>query len=469
MVETTLRGRYEIIRKLGKGGFSETYLAQDKDLPGNPLCVVKQFKPQSSNPLILQTARRLFDREAQVLYRLGIHDQIPRLLAHIEENDQFYLVQDFIEGDVLSKELALNGQWDEDKVIAFLHDILKILEFVHQQGVIHRDIKPSNIIRRISDGKLVLIDFGAVKEISSLGSDGQGITVIGTPGYMPVEQNVANPQFNSDIYALGMTAIQFLTGVLPERLPKHPVTNEFDWQNLANVRPQVATILGKMIRSDFRHRYQSTDEVLQALSSLTKIAQRWSTTKIALFGVLLLTTLFFITVIAIPSIKPIFNLPIDKPLIENFLLYQNSKYGISIKYPKTWKVEEIESIVTGDVAKFYLPPKESTDSLPPQVTVEIQNLKYATSLQDFSKQKINEIRQFLPDAKINEQRLTTLANLPAEKVVYTGEDDPYTVKRMAVWTLKDNKAYIITYTVEESQYDDFVNTAKVMIDSLQIN
>jgi serine/threonine protein kinase len=181
MLGTMLRGRYKIVRKLGQGGFGETYLAEDMDLPRNPHCVVKQFKPQFTNPQALQQAMRLFDMEADVLYRLGNHEQIPRLLAHFEENQEFYLVQEYVQGDDLSTELKPGQQWSQEKVIAFLWDILKILEFVHQQNVIHRDIKPANLIRRAADGKLFLIDFGAVKEISTLMANNQGRTVaVGT-------------------------------------------------------------------------------------------------------------------------------------------------------------------------------------------------------------------------------------------------------------------------------------------------
>jgi serine/threonine-protein kinase len=107
MTETTLAGRYQVVRHLGGGGFGQTFLAQDTHLPGNPLCVVKQLKPKPSDPATLQVAKRLFDREAETLYRLGHHDRIPRLLAHFEQESQFYLVEEFIEGQPLDQEFAL--------------------------------------------------------------------------------------------------------------------------------------------------------------------------------------------------------------------------------------------------------------------------------------------------------------------------------------------------------------------------
>ncbi|WP_019498665.1 protein kinase domain-containing protein [Pseudanabaena sp. PCC 6802] len=269
MIGTILRGRYAILQQLGTGGFGETYIAEDRDLPGSPKCVVKRLKPQSADPFVLQTAKRLFDTEAAVLYQLGSHDQIPRLMAHFEEDRQFYLVQEFVEGRDLSQELLPGVRWSEGQVLAFLRDILGILEFVHQQNVIHRDIKPANIIRRYRDSKLALIDFGAVKEIRSLvttiqAQSGNSVAV-GTPGYMPGEQAVGKPRFSSDIYALGMTAVQALTGMPPEHLKEDITTGEVAWRQYAQVSEATARVIDKMVRSHFRDRYQSAREVLSDL------------------------------------------------------------------------------------------------------------------------------------------------------------------------------------------------------------
>lgn len=271
MLESKLRGRYEIIKKLGSGGFSETYLARDWDFPGTPLCVVKQLKPHSSKPWILQTARRLFESEAAVLARLGFHPQIPQLMAHFEENEQFYLVQEFVAGEPLSEELRTGKRWSEAEAIAFLQDVLGILLFVHQQNVIHRDLKPANLIRRSLDGRFVLIDFGSVKRMSALvanASEPTELTIaIGAPAYMPIEQLRGKPNFNSDLYALGKIVIQGLTGVAPEGLSEDPETGEVVWQEWTQVSEAFATLVERMVRWSDHQRYQSADEVLADLKS----------------------------------------------------------------------------------------------------------------------------------------------------------------------------------------------------------
>ncbi|MFN6559078.1 MAG: protein kinase domain-containing protein [Nostoc sp. ChiSLP01] len=473
MLGTTLRGRYKIVRKLGQGGFGETYLAEDMDLPRNPHCVVKRFKPQLNEPQALQQAMRLFDTEADVLYRLGTHEQIPRLLAHFEENQEFYLVQEYVQGDDLSTELKIGQQWSQEKVITFLRDVLKILEFVHQQNVIHRDIKPANLIRRATDGKLFLIDFGAVKEISTLMVNNQRITVaVGTPGYMPSEQYNGQPQLCSDIYAVGVIAIQALTGVFPLQLPKDPKTLEFIWRDQAQVSPQLAEILDRMVRYHFGQRYQSTFTVLQALANLTINKNQWSRTKKTVLGLTLLAIIFPVTMLVIPKLQQLFSSTPEKPtVVTNLLIYENLTYRIKIKYPQTWSLKEIgqHNTNTTDVAKILSPKKNADKLYQSDLTIEIQDLKQFSSLDEYTSSRVNEITQFLVNAKIEQSRLSQLANRPAHEVVYSGKEDKYTIKRKAVWTLNNNKAYIITYAAEESQYDDLLKTAEQMIDSLEID
>ena len=277
MLGKTLTGRYKIVEQLGGGGFSQTFIAEDAHLPDRPLCVIKHLKPASTEEEILKISRELFDREAKVLYRLGRHDCIPSLLAHFEEDAEFFLAQELIEGDILTKELKREQCLGEEYTIDFLTNILPTLDFVHCQQVIHRDIKPSNLIRRASDRKIVLIDFGAVKEVSTqplsqLGSQlGQGQTsslVIGSPGYMPNEQYSGKTMFASDIYAVGIIAVQALTGLAPNQIPEDPKTSEFCWRDRIQVTPTLGDVIDKMVRFDFRQRYQSATEVLEALQPL---------------------------------------------------------------------------------------------------------------------------------------------------------------------------------------------------------
>ncbi|MGL5806858.1 MAG: protein kinase domain-containing protein [Xenococcaceae cyanobacterium] len=279
MDKTILAGRYQIVRHLGGGGFGQTFLARDIHMPGKPLCVVKQLKTESFTNN-LATAKRLFDREAETLYKLGNNERIPRLLAHFEQDNQFYLVQDFIDGDTLDKELISGQPWSEEKVCAFLKDTLQVLAFVHQQNVIHRDLKPTNLIRRRNDGKIVLIDFGAVKEVTSQNTS---LTVaIGSPGYMPPEQQAYKPKFCSDLYALGMICLQALTGLSVSDILPNIHSGEYTYAELeaderalvtilqkrTPISADLETIINTMVRKDYRQRYQTALAALQALKQL---------------------------------------------------------------------------------------------------------------------------------------------------------------------------------------------------------
>jgi serine/threonine protein kinase len=206
---------------------------------------------------------------------LGHHEQIPELIACFEENERFYLVQEFIEGHALTKELPINQRpgylWTESEIIQFLQDVLGILKFVHSQGVIHCDVKPENLIRRACDGKLVLIDFGSIQPIN-FGIDAV-LPIYRVPvtslGYIPPEQFIDQTQPNSDIYAVGMIAIQALTGLSPLQLKIDPRSNEFIWRSYDTpVSDYLAAILSQMIRYNYQDRFQSVSEILRVLEQM---------------------------------------------------------------------------------------------------------------------------------------------------------------------------------------------------------
>ena len=319
MAAKVLDGRYKLIKQIGAGGFGHTFIARDMRRPGSPPCVVKQLKPASDDPNFIREARRLFNTEAETLEKLGSHDQIPQLLAYFEEDKQFFLVQEFVEGRSLYAELQApfpevsdldnepqdrlieqlehidqpvrDKQLDEVEVIQILKDVLQVLEFVHSEGVIHRDIKPDNLIRRKKDRKIVLIDFGAVKAVqdpnTKLAADEKGesrLTVsIGTPGYMSSEQCAGRPNYSSDIYSLGMVAIKALTGHSPTDLPTDPATGELVWRDKAKVSNGLAMVLTRMVRYHYTQRYQSVREVNQGITTfatMTEVERQATTSKI---------------------------------------------------------------------------------------------------------------------------------------------------------------------------------------------
>lgn len=263
------RDRYEVLRILGRGGFGVTFLARNVALPGEPLCVIKQLHPKVSHDSALERARKRFEQEARALSKLGSHAQIPQLLDYFELNGEFFLVQEYIRGVTLSKELRRTGPWSEESVKRFLREILPPLQYIHDNQVIHRDIKPPNIIRCKDDGRLVLIDFGAVKEqvgaIDDSSVRAPTTQFVGTVGFAPPEQLATRPIYASDIYAVGITCLYLLSGKPPLEFDYEFATGEVEWREHVYVSEHFAKVLSKMIKISPKERYQSASEVLRAL------------------------------------------------------------------------------------------------------------------------------------------------------------------------------------------------------------
>jgi serine/threonine protein kinase len=273
-----LDGRYVTIKLLGRGGFGAAFLARDRRIPGMRQCVVKQFQPAGNlTPTQLQQAQLMFEREAEVLAEIGNeHEQIPDLFAFFpvivnslqpgEQDQFFYLVQEYIDGQNLEEELAQQGQFSEQQVLEVLQEILKILKFVHERGIIHRDIKPSNIMRR-RDGKLFLLDFGAVKQVANVASGAPSSTGIYSLGFAPPEQMTGGQVFPStDLYALAVTIITLLTDREATQL-FDAYTNQWKWRSQVNVSPHLANVLDNMLLPAANQRFQSAQQVLDALKS----------------------------------------------------------------------------------------------------------------------------------------------------------------------------------------------------------
>jgi serine/threonine protein kinase len=255
-----LCSRYQILRELGRGGFGITYLA--KDVLSNFLCAIKKLDPLSAD---IETAKKLFHREVNILNNLQANKLIPKFFNYFEEEGNFYLVEEYIEGLPLTE--LLDEQWTESEVINFLRQILDVLASLHRRNIIHRDVKPSNIIVRSEDKQFVLIDFGSVKQVDISYPSFQSPhtqTMIGTPGYAPPEQMAGKPRFNSDIYSLGLTAIQLLTKMHPRELRRDD-EDKIVWTQEFVINNSLGGILTKMVYNNPERRYQSVEEIVNDL------------------------------------------------------------------------------------------------------------------------------------------------------------------------------------------------------------
>jgi tetratricopeptide (TPR) repeat protein len=314
-----LYNRFKVIKPIGRGGFGKTYLAEDVDNL-NGRCVVKQLAYQGQSTWATKKAVELFEQEAKQLALLSENPQIPTLLAYFKDNNYMYLVQQFIEGEDLLKQLEQQGQYSEAQIKQLLLELLPVLQFVHDRDVIHRDIKPENIMRQAKDGKLFLIDFGVSKLISpTLAGTG---SILGSYGYSPLEQiQHGKVVYASDIFALGAMCFHLLSGTHPQQLWAE---RGYDWMNdwqrylPRPITSQLVSVLDKMLRRDVQNRYQSAKEVLKDLHSPATLIKspsplpnssiggqkRWMKKPAVLIGVGVAAVAAIGLVIGIPKLLP---------------------------------------------------------------------------------------------------------------------------------------------------------------------
>lgn len=286
MIGQLLDGRYRIIKVTDSNAVGKTYLAADTHRPGYPQCTVREMRLSPTSSQTPELIKIIFQSNAEIIEKLGKHDKIPELLAYFEENQSLYLIEEFIAGAALSQELIPGQAWPEDKVIALLEEVLKIQVFIHENGFVHGRIQPPNLIRRESDGKLVVINFRLDKEMgreivnspllsqnsynSTKGLFAKKTEPVVRTVYTPIEQLEGNPRYNSDIYALGTIALLALTGLSASELAalKNDI-GSINWRDRANCTVPLADIIDKMVRSNFEERYQQAAEVLADLKQIT--------------------------------------------------------------------------------------------------------------------------------------------------------------------------------------------------------
>ena len=521
LVGQTIQGRYYVVEQLGRGGVGVTFLAQDRQCFDSE-CVVKQLKPKTNNAQSLAVARRLFNHEAEIMNLLGHCDQIPRLLAYFEQNNDFFLVQELIQGHDLSEEILPGKPWSEAKTISLLKGVLEVLVIVQEQGVIHRDLKPSNLMRRTSDDQIILIDFGSVKQVSTQVFDEAGqvrLTVaVGTKSYMPMEQMMGLPGYYSDIYALGIIAIEALTGVSPKEL-KIDDEGEILWRNRldrkVHYQPLLLDILDHMVRSSYKERYISAEAVLSDLKKLDEEKNNKDKTVIVpkknkpepdpLAGLNQpqsnereaeksnkydSPTVITQKPLEVPPETRSKSIPkIVVPMVATILAvfagvggwiflkqqnnevevelsqYENLDRGFRVNYPQTWSKQNRDDFFASGVV-FFSPSEDNSDPFKERVSVLVEELGSEQSLSDYTEQSVAEIKQ-LSDPNIEAAIPVTLGADEGRQIVYRGEENGSPVQRMQSWSLKGDRAYVITYTAQPDQYETYLPIVEKIIESFQ--
>jgi WD40 repeat protein len=268
MLGQLLDDRYQVIQSLGTSRYSQVYIAKDVTQPGSPQCKISCFRPVNTDYASMEAAREIFQNEVQKLHHLGSHyDRVPFVLSAFEYNKDFYLIEDAIEGRSLGDELAVGNLLSEVEAISMVIDVLKTLQVAHEEQLIHGDINPSNLIacsrEHSSDNpKIILVNFAGLRKICNPLLPMQSVPLLGTPSYMPTEQAQGDEQPSCDLYALGLTTIQALTGKHPSQMEVNAAIGAIAWHDNINISSKLADILDRMVKLNPEERYQSATEVL---------------------------------------------------------------------------------------------------------------------------------------------------------------------------------------------------------------
>ena len=494
IVGKILCDRYRIIRELSQDDFSTIFDAEDLEQPNQPQCQIEKLQPSYDGEILgaksWQKVLQAFIYQGNILKNISQHPQIPQLLAFFECDRQFYLVREFIRGQTLAQKLE-QSLINEAEAIDWLQEILSILDFVHQAGIVHLNIQPSSLIEQY-DGKKFLTDFSNVK--NAVLFDRQNIQSISNNNFISVEQLEGENNFNVDIYALGKTIIYALTGEIDsiKQLPSTS-TNSLEERNLAvaDIRPQLATLLMKMVDENAGSRYQSAAEVLDELdfgkqvvtlpppmfgdfrppvnrvnkanySLSSKIAKNYSTNKLT-FIWLLLTLPFIIALIIV-------FFAINKNAYDSFRTYSNDNYQFQIKYPQSWSRRELDDPITKDIVVFSSPLETETDLFLEKVYITIEYLdSESTTLEQYSQTVVERIQQTKgSEIEIEENRKTKIGQYPTQVIVYSRQSDNLQLKQMEAFAIKGDRIYVATYTAQRAKFSKFLDTAKKMINSWEI-
>jgi len=481
------RGHYQTIKPLGKGGFGATFQAIDLKSVNQRQCVIKRLnikideiqsahdKPEEVDRIV-KSIEAAFYREAQALEFLGDNNgNIPTLYDYFsftapafgqQEKPEFkYLVQQYIEGEDLSKELRRKGRFSETETLDFLKQILPVLQFIHDQNSIHRDIKPSNIVRETATQRLFLIDFGAVKQVVSGETNIKKSLPIFTKVYASPEQReegrIAEVYPSSDLYSLAVTCLELLTGITPV---DYLDNNYRNWRQQASkiISPSLANILDKMLKVNPRHRFQSAAEVMTAVNESrittpptappTIIPKQLKTLKPLLIKSVFLIIPIIVGVIGVNSYL--------QPPINVVEVVEYAKSGIKFKYPKNW--QETPAI---DKLTRIVPKNMISSSLTPEFFITIDELFQSETLADYTKFSIGQIEALGQNAKIIKSGQIQLGETQGYQVVYESRDNIHKVNflEMQVWIVNDKKAYILTYRAEDKSYPEFAKTVEETI------
>lgn len=497
IVGKILCDRYRVLEELNRDDFKGVYLAEDLGQIGNQKCQIERFFPQYDSEILgsqsWQKVYLTFIEAGNNFKRITQHPQIPQLLAHFECDRNFYLVNEFIVGKNLTQKLS-HSLLSEAEAIAWLREMLEVLAFVHQAGIIHLNIQPTSLFET-AEGIKFLTDFAGVKNIILF--NGKCFNNLVNQDFASPEQLLDKPDFSTDIYALGKTIIYALTGQFFDFVHAKGTDKSVDLivskdSKIATVdiQQKLVDILNKMVSPQLSQRYQSAKEVLASLNFEDH-------------NVVVFPPVFLNNSSAIPTTYPLFNKSknrnrssskLFKRLISSLLAipfvialiilfvginnhryidftsYVNKDYQFQLKYPQHWSYQELSDPITGGVVVFTSPLETDADLFLENVYITVENLtSESTTLEEYTKIIFARIQQEKgSEIEVYQDRKTKIAKSPARRIIYSRQEDGILLRQMETFTIKNNQVYIAIYTAERAKFSKFLDTAEKIVNSWEI-
>ena len=494
IVGKILCDRYLVTRQLSQNSFSSILIAEDTKDAGKMQCQIERLQPRYDSEVlgtrswhkILQS----FMTQGNIIKNISQHPQIPQLLAFFECDREFYLVREFIDGESLEQRLAV-ASIDEAEAMSWLREILAILDFVHQANILHLNIQPSSLIQH-QNGQKFLTNFSNVK--NAVFYDKSLFETIGNDDFFSSNQKEGSPDVRSDIYALGKTIIYALTGRVNDRIQAGSLQSflELDETDskripIANIKPELADILNKMVSELPDKGYQSVTEILEELdfersvvtlpppvfaslnpafnnSNSPKDRPKTARAKSRQRILWLVLALPFIVAAAIILIG------IDRKSYKNYFSYDNDNYQFQIKYPKDWSIKDVDDPITGEIVVFSSTLETPSDSFLEKVHIAVEYLSSESiTLEEYTQLVFERIRQAKgSDIEVYQDRKAKVSGNRARRVVYSREEDGLQLRQMETFTIKGDRVYIAIYTAERAKFSKFLDTANKIINSWSI-
>lgn len=494
IVGKILCDRYRIIQELNRDGVSTVYLAEDLEQRDRSSCEIERILPQYDREVLgaksWRKVRQTLMEQGNLLQNISQHRQIPQVLAYFECDREFYLVREHIEGETLAQQVE-RSPISEAEAVSWLQEILSVLEFIHQAGIIHLNIQPSSLVQH-QDGSKYLINFAGIKY--AIAGERASLTAIANPDFMATQPS-AKPDFSSDIYALGKTIIYALTSKVAGAIRAKSAALENTTESLeaepiptAQIAPQLANVLNKMV-GERAVGYRSAAEVLAELDFDRNVVtlpppfldpayfgpkpsaerSKFSWAAIASRSKGVRRVLWFLLALPFAIAAILIFIGIDKNSERNFITYTNNDYQFDIKYPPGWTRQELNDPITGEIVVFTSPAESDSDLFLEKVYLTIEYLPSEPITLDEYSQLVLERIELTDNSEIRSDFSLKINGLPARAIVYSRQEGELQLRQMEVFTIKNDRIYLAIYTAQQAKFDKFLDTADRIIDSWAIN